>query len=47
MASPELDESFVSQLPQRTENRVGVHPKDFGQIACRRQTLAGTGLAFG
>jgi hypothetical protein len=47
MASPELDESFVSQLPQRTENRVGVHPEDFGQIAGRRQTLTGTRLAFG
>jgi hypothetical protein len=47
MASPELDESLVSQLPQGPQNRVGVHPEDLGQIAGRRQALSGTGLAFG
>ena len=46
MATPELDKSLVSQLPQRAENRIGVHPEDLGQIAGRRQALAGTGLAF-
>src|SRR6202035_5819633 len=35
-----LQKTLVSQQPQRTEHRIGVHAQNSCEVACRRQALA-------
>src|SRR5947207_13248334 len=43
--APELEQSLVSEEPQRTQHGVRVDTKDRGEILRRRQTLPGLRLA--
>ena len=42
----ELDEPFVSELPKRTEDGIGVDTEDRGQIPGRREPFARPGFAI-
>jgi hypothetical protein len=41
VAAPELQQSFVAEQPQGSQDSVAVHPEHGGQVACGRQSLAG------
>ena len=43
-STPELEQAFVSQTPERSENRVGVHSEDCRQVSSRGQSF--TRLCF-
>jgi len=45
-AAPDLEQPFVSKLPERTEDRVPVHLQHGSQVERGRQPLPRDGLAF-
>jgi hypothetical protein len=41
VAALELQQSFVAEQPQGSQDGVAVHPEHGGQVACGRQPFAG------